>query len=303
MIRAPKSDFWQVGLLRQSLGGLLTNRPDQAALDRIAWLPDPGPWRYLADPFGLRRNGRVHVFVEAYDYRSRHGVIEHHELDADLNWQGKSTVLSRPFHLSYPFVFEHLGEVFMIPEAHRAGEITLYRATEFPSRWARETTLLPATLGAEASVVRLAGRWWMFYTVVGRNRRDQRELHVASADQLTGPWRAHPLNPVLNDPRGARPGGTPFVTPAGHVILPVQDCSESYGGAARFLSFTTLSPDRVACEHVGPRITGSWFSSTHVDGCHTLSQCGDLTLFDVKRVVRSWGRHAINLQRRLLRLV
>jgi hypothetical protein len=142
----------------------------------------------------------------------------------------------------------------------------------------------------------------MFFTLVGPGARDRRELHLAYADTLTGPWRLHAQNPVVVDLAGARPGGTPFVAPAVAVILPVQDCSITYGGAVRFLRFTTLTPHLVAAEHPGTKITGDVFSPTHRDGCHTLAACGELTLVDVKRTVRSWTRHRINLQRHVARL-
>ncbi len=298
MINPPRSDFWQVGIVPAPISGFLD--PDQlpSLSERITWLPDPGPWRYLADPFGVRRPGATHVFVEAFDYRTKHGVIEHHELGADLEWRGKSTVLQGPHHLSYPFIIEDQGEVFMLPECHRSGELVLYRAKNFPNQWVREAVLLAGMPVAEASVVKHLNRWWMFFTVVGGKLRDQRELHLACADQLTGPWKLHPMNPVLDDLSGARPGGTPFFCSDGDIILPVQDCTGTYGGAVRLLWFTNLTPDSVSLTQLAPRLTGGLFSETHHDGCHTLARCGEYTLIDTKRIARSWSRHRINLQRR-----
>lgn len=302
MMRAPRSDFWQVGLLAAPITALLDPATSGSWPGLTTWLPDPGPWRYLADPFGLRRGDTTHVFVEAFDYRTKHAVIEHHEFGPRLDWRGQAVVLSRPFHLSYPYLIEDGGEVFMIPECHRAGEIALYRAREFPRDWVRETALLPDVPGAEASVIKHGGYWWMFFAIVGPKARDQRELHVAYAQSLTGPWRLHPQNPILDDRSGARPGGTPFLSPDGALVLPVQDCSRTYGGALRFLQFTELTPDSLSFEHLVPRLTGDLFSTTHTEGCHTLAQCGDLTLVDTKRIVRSWSRHAVDLRRRLARL-
>ena len=121
----------------------------------------------------------------------------------------------------------------------------------------RETALLTGVRGAEASLIAHGDRWWMFYTIVGPGAQDQRELHLAFADRLTGPWTPHPLNPVLDDRAGARPGGTPFVDPTdGALVLPVQDCSVSYGGALRFLKFTRLDEAAVQFEHLATRLTG-----------------------------------------------
>jgi hypothetical protein len=299
----PRSDFWQAGIVPAAIGTLTEASALAAQRERIVWLPDPGPWRYLADPFGLRRGADTHVFVEAFDYRTKHAVIEHHEFGPGLAWRGKRTALARPFHLSYPYLIEEGGEVFMIPESHKHGEIALYRARNFPGDWVLETALLPGVPGAEASVIKHHGYWWMFFTIVGPQARDQRELHVAYSTRLTGPWRLHSHNPVLDDRSGARPGGTPFVGPDGCVVLPVQDCSRTYGGAIRFVRFTTLTPDAIACEHLGSTLTGGLASATHQAGLHTLSACGDLTLIDTKRISRSWTRYGIDMQRRVKRLV
>lgn len=302
MIRPPKSDFWQAGILRAPINTLLDARNAASWRTQVTWLPDPGPWRYLADPFGVRQGELMHIFVEAYDYRTKHAVIEHHEFGPDLAWRGKSVALAGPHHLSYPYIVQDGGAVFMIPESHRAGEIALYRAQEFPHKWVRETALLPGVNGAEATVIKHEDRWWMFFTIVGSGARDQRELHVAYADNLTGPWRLHAQNPVMNDRSGARPGGTPFVAQDGTLILPVQDCSRTYGGGIRFLRFNTLTPGYIAIERVGPTLTGDLFSETHGDGCHTLAHCGDCTLIDTKRTEHLWSRHKINVQRYLTRL-
>lgn len=302
MMRAPESDFWQVGVVRAPIADWLQPAALTNLHERVAWLPDPGPWRYLADPFGVRRGEATHVFVEAFDYHTKRGVIEHHELGPNLEWQGKDVVLARPFHLSYPFLIEDHGEVFMVPESQGANEIALYRARTFPGDWVREAELLPGIPGAEASLIRNGSNWWMFFTLVGAEARDQRELHVAYAPKLTGPWQLHHQNPVVNDRAGGRPGGTPFTGRDGRVILPVQDCSGGYGGALRFLRFKRLEPGHIVTEHLPARLTGNVISASHGDGFHTLSKCGELTLVDAKRTVCSWARPRIEWQRRITAL-
>ena len=298
MIRPPATEMWRAGFIPAPIATLAEPAAWAAWASRIAWLPDPGPWRYLADPFGLQRDGLTHVFVEAFDYRTLHGVIEHHELAPDLTWRNRSTVLALPHHVSYPFIVEDAGEVFMIPENYRSNAITLYRARRFPAEWVRETTLLEGVPGAEPSLFKHEGRWWMFFTVVSGGR-DQRELHLAHAERLTGPWRLHRQNPVINDATGARPGGTPFLAGDGAVMLPVQDCSRTYGEALRFARFTELSPENVVVEHTAARLTGGLASAAERDGFHTLAHCGTGTLFDVKRFQHDWGRHVVDLRRRL----
>jgi hypothetical protein len=53
------------------------------------------------------------------------------------------------------------------------------------------------------------------------------------AETLKGPWRAHPMNPVISDVRRARPAGKLFMD-GGRLIRPSQDCSLAYGYALVF---------------------------------------------------------------------
>lgn len=305
MFKAPRTDFWQVGIVPLALPDVDAARL-AAVRDRITWLPDAGPWRYLADPFGLVRGDALHVFVEAFDYRTKRANIERHEFArADLSWRSRTTVLDLPFHLSYPQVFEHDGETWMVPESYQAGEIALYRATDGTlDHWERKCALLGGLPGADASLAQHGGRWWMFYTLVGPNARDQRELHVAHAPALTGPWTPLADNPVRVARDGARPAGRPFVARDGVLTLPVQDSSTGYGGATRLLRFPVLRPECIVIETGTERLTGDLVSTTHTAGLHTLTGCGDgFTLIDVKRIARSRGRQWLDLKRRLRRLL
>jgi len=305
MLKRPRTDFWQVGIVPVAVEDV-DARALSAARDRIAWLPDAGRWRYLADPFGLVRGDALHVFVEAFDYRIKRANIERHEFAlADLSWRGQATVLDLPFHLSFPQVFEHEGETWMVPESHKAGEIALYRATdESLNHWERECALLHGQPGADAALAEHGGRWWMFYTLVGPNARDQRELHVAHAPSLTGPWTPLAGNPVRVSRDGARPAGRPFMARDGVLTLPVQDCATGYGGATRLLRFTELTPERVVIEAGTERLTGDLVSATHTAGLHTLNGCGaGLSLIDVKRIDRSRAKQCLDLKRRWRRLL
>jgi hypothetical protein len=303
MFKRPRTDFWQVGIVPAPIEALDATRL-QALAGAITWLPSAGPWRYLADPFGLRRGDTLHVFVEAFDYRTKHAVIERHELGAaDLQWRSQRTVLARPFHLSYPQVFEHEGATFMVPESAQAGEVALYCGDDSLNHWQRECALLSDLPVADASLIEHQGRWWMFFSLVGPGARDQRELHLAHAPALTGPWKLHAGNPIRVDRSGARPAGRPFHAADGAVMLPVQDSSRSYGGATRMLRFEHLGLDRVHCAPTGLHLHGGLARADHAVGLHTLSACQDLTLIDVKRFDHSRAKQWLDLKRRARRLI
>lgn len=290
-----RSDIWRIGVVDAPIEAVAAN--GISAADKVSWLPDEPAFTFLADPFGLWRDGRLHLFAEAYDYRTRHGVIDLLELAPDLTPLSRRTVLHEPWHLSYPQVFEADGEIWMAPEAHRSGALTLYRAARFPDVWVAAARLELDTPAVDATVFRHAGLWWIAYAPSGPQSFKQGRLHLAYAEALAGPWRTHPGNPVRIDRASSRPGGAPFHA-NGQLVLPVQDCTRTYGGAIRLLRIHQLTPDRFEAEAEG-LIGPPPQAGAYRDGLHTLSACGPLTLIDVKRIDRSAAGLLIDLRRRL----
>ena len=272
-------DFWRCGVVAAEAASIVA-RGSLADLP-VTWLPGTAGLRYLADPFGLWREGRLHVFAEAFDYRESVGHIVVTVLDATMAVLEQRVVLREPWHLSYPFVFAAEGETWMLPEAHQSGGAWLYRATAFPFGWERAVRLPLPEVPLDATLLRHDGRWWLFYAPADPVGDRLTVLHAAFADTLTAPWTAHPANPILRDAAGARPGGTPVIV--GDVPhLPLQRCTGSYGSGLRLLRLDALSPDRIAAGIVaefGAPPSAAPFAA----GCHTLSAAGPVTLIDVKR--------------------
>lgn len=288
-----RKDIWRPAIVDAPIGDVLA----RGGIDGLPlhWLPPMGSFRFIADPFGLWRDGRLHLFVEGYDYRTRHGWIEAMVMDAAWTVIDRRTVLTEPWHLSYPFVFEAEGETWMLPEASRSGRLTLYRAAAFPWRWEVAQEIVLDCVPVDATPLYHGGRWWLFYTSASREADKMTALHVACADRLTGPWTPHPLNPVRVDAGSARPGGTPVVID-GTVVLPVQDCRKTYGGAIRPLRITTLTPDAFVAE-AGEPITPPAACAPFVEGLHTLAGAGPVTLVDMKRTDLSLHGVAIQIGR------
>ncbi|TAJ73906.1 MAG: formyl transferase [Phenylobacterium sp.] len=290
-----RSDLWRIGLADAPIAAVAATGGLERAT--IRWLEPEPPFTFLADPFGLWRDGDLHLFAEAYDYRTRHGVIEWLRFQGGQNLAERRTVLRETWHLSYPFVFEAEGETWMAPEAHRSGRFTLYRAARFPDLWERAVTLDLDTPAIDPTIFRHGDVWWMAYSPAGSQSFKQGRLHLAWSEHLAGPWRTHSGNPVRIDRSSSRPGGTPFLQD-GVLTLPVQDCSRTYGGAIRPLRILELAPGRFEAE-AGPPLTAPASATPYLDGLHTLAGCGEVTLIDVKRIDRSFGGLAIDAGRRL----
>ena len=286
-------DMWRIGLVRAPMADLL--KPGTLAGRPVVWVPDPGPLCFLADPMGVWRGDRLYVFAEIYDYRDRVGAIEVLTFDADLTLLSRESALREPWHLSYPFIIEEDGETYMLPEAHKSGRLTLYRAEDFPTKWTPVQTIELDQVAIDATPVFHEGRWWLFYTPATTKAEKVSALHVAWADKITGPWTPHAGNPVRFDPSSSRPGGKPLVID-GAIVLPMQDCRRTYGGAIRALRITALTPDRFEAEADEPILPPASFGRL-TDGLHTLSAAGPVTLIDAKRFEVSPRSLALDLRR------
>jgi hypothetical protein len=238
-------------------------------------IPDPG-FRFYTDPFPFVHEGRTYVFVEDLDHRTNKGIISVVPFDERGPSGPAQPVLEEPWHLSYPFVFAHDGEVWMIPESSANRTITLYRAQAFPHRWVRETKLVADVEASDATIVHHGGCFWMFAATRDGAGSWSDTLSLFSAPDPRGPWRPHPGNPILIDQTAARPAGA-IVKRDGKLWRPTQDCSAGYGTGVGLVEILRL--DHEAYEqklhtvlHPDPSWPGRRF--------HTLNRAGRLECID-----------------------
>lgn len=206
------------------------------------------PAFFVADPFLVQVDGRWHMFFEAMIWREgrRVGVIGHAQSRDGLVWEYRRIVLAEPFHLSYPYVFAWDSDFYMVPESHQAGAVRLYRADPFPHRWVHVTDLLRGPVLLDSSLVRHDGRWWLFTDASPSRAEDA--LFVFHARDLSGPWAAHPRNPIAAG-NTSRPGGRIVSTPD-LLIRFGQDCHPEYGRSVRAFRIDRLGDrDYLEREH------------------------------------------------------
>ena len=100
------------------------------------------PASFVADPFMICVEKKWHLFMEIMNADTKLGEIGLTTSMDGLNWTYDQIVLKEDFHLSYPFVFKHNEEYFMIPETLSAGAIRLYKACNFPYDWEFVTDII-----------------------------------------------------------------------------------------------------------------------------------------------------------------
>jgi hypothetical protein len=214
--------------------------PDAAAYRPLA---DDGT-RYYADPFALVVAGQTYLFVEEFDAASAKAIISCAPMQPDGSFGRPTPVLEESSHLSYPQVFSHGGEIWMVPESSASRSVNLYRAARFPDRWVHETTLVQDAEISDATIFESGGLWWMFATKREWLGSSWDSMNVFWAEQLHGRWAPHINNPIVIDSRFARPAGSVFEY-NGALVRPAQDCSEAYGGGLAFCRIDRLDRECV----------------------------------------------------------
>ena len=238
-------------------------------------LVPPAPDRFWADPFPIVVKGHHYIFFEELPFDTGKGHISVVEVRADGSTSQPERVLERDYHLSYPFLVEDGGELYMIPETAHNNTVEIYRCEEFPHRWKLERVLVDGVFCADATVHREADRWWMFANIGSEEAGVDDELHLFSSDRLLGGWTPHRANPVKSDVRCSRPAGRLFARD-GHLYRPGQICTPLYGSGIALHRVTELTPAAFA-EVEERRIVPC---SPEILGMHTINRAGELSVTD-----------------------
>jgi hypothetical protein len=187
-----------------------------------------------ADPFAIQRNGVWYLFFEMFRPNSTRAVIGAASSRDLQHWDMIGNVLEPAHHLSYPFVFEHEGEMYMMPESKPVRRVDLYRAIDFPSRWAFDRTLLRGRF-MDCSIVRHENLYWMF---AGWHSY---WLKLFYASSPLGPWKRHWMPMIRNYSKSStRPGGRPIHW-NDQLIRFSQDNTEYYGQQLRAWTVTKMN--------------------------------------------------------------
>ena len=230
---------------------------------------------YYADPFVITTQKNTYIFFESYNYKKGKGCIcvalksekfkKHHE------------VLSEPFHLSYPFVFEDNGAIYCLPEANESNRITLYRFNEDELKLEKDSVLMENIQAVDPTLYFKDGKWNLF---LGLQKYSNIKLFRYLSDELRGPYEPYYNNPIKTDCQNARMAGA-FFTDGESLIRPGQESVRYYGTAVRLNEIQVLSDDYYTESQIS-RIE-PFNKCQFKQGLHTLNGNETMTVIDGKR--------------------
>ncbi|KAI3864874.1 hypothetical protein MKX03_031549 [Papaver bracteatum] len=201
------------------------------------------PSNFVADPFIYIQEDVLYLFYETKNSITLQGDIGvAKSIDKGATWQQLGTALDEDWHLSYPYVFDYQGHIYMMPEGSEKGEVRLYKSLNFPLQWTLHKVIMKKPL-VDTFLINRNGNYWLFgsdHSGFGTKKNGQLEIWYSNSPM--GPWKPHKQNPIYNTDQsyGARNGGRPFVY-EGKLYRMGQDCGETYGRRLRSFKVEVLT--------------------------------------------------------------
>jgi hypothetical protein len=270
-VRRTKKPLWGLSVIRQNFLTMSIRR-------RVPVVCPPG--RFWADPFLWSHEGQTYCLVEDACLKSGRGRITALRIGQGGEVESLGTALEEAFHLSFPFLFEHDGRVYMVPETGAEREVKLYTTDTFPLGFKQVGVLLKAK-AADTILFEHNGLWYMLTTLDRAAADATVELAIFVSDNPLSGWAPHPASPLMVNPFGGRNAGMTKRDGAIYRFAQKQGF-DRYGEGLMIFRITKLSPteyEEVLVDEIGPNFDPG------ICGVHHMTVLDDLTVIDHLRYV------------------
>lgn len=268
-------------------------------LDLATLTPLPRFRRGMADPFLLDHQGELYLFYEAFEKTGTNAWIEVCRFDGEVLGP-PSVALRCDYHLSFPQVFVHEGEVYMMPETNQTDRVEIWRAKRFPDEWELHATALEGMMPADSCLLFHEGKWWLFSNL-SDHLAFQEHSSALYLFEVDGPAlkdiKPHPLNPVVIGSDVSRNAGSVFAA-NGQLFRPSQNNSNGvYGYGLNLMRIDRLD----AQEYKETLVQRILPDELNAKGVHHLSYANGRFVLDVYKTpkgkphVADYSRHQTSL--------
>lgn len=218
------TESWNVAWrLRKGTNTLLNDKDTLFTVKRNSF-------RYwVADPFLFEYRGETYIFAELYDYIHCRGSIGY------CKWNGKKfgkwkQIILESYHLSYPYIFEKDGNIFIMPESGADKSLYLYHAINFPDQWKKEKILREnVTYGDTTLFMWEDHEYALTYDVKNENKY---ELVLLDMEDSKNDYTLENIKNI----NMCRPAGKVMKIKEEH-MRPAQKCVNDYGEGLVFYKY------------------------------------------------------------------
>ena len=238
----------------------------------IIGLWKPKPVLFQADSFLFVKGEELFLFYELQHWDDPGYIVM--TKTSDLNtWTKPVIVLQEPFHLSFPYVFEDNGSIYMVPESQESDSIRLYRANDDLTSFTFVRTLLKKEREEglhynlnDNHIYKKEGKYYLF-TSYQKDWMYYQELYVTD-DLIKGTFVRHPQSPICTNNEYGRNGGS-LIQYRDKLLRVTQDCHQNYGDNISLMEVIQLDEqhyqEQLYMRNVFPK------NSIFIDGGHQLN--------------------------------
>ena len=277
---------WTIGFFRGNIKDIIRAKsfdPD------IKWLPIEPFKRFFADPFFLpKRNGYYCVIAEEFSINEAYGKISLMTIDETLQLVSNRVLLDTKNHQSYPFIFEEDNKIYVFPESGISGDLSCYEYN--PEQQSLNFFGIIMNLPiVDPTILKYNNKYWLFATLRGEDSHSK--LYIYFSDNLMGPYREHPLNPVKNTLKSSRPAGN-FIEVDGILYRPSQNCENRYGESITINKINVLDEFNFSAEpYMTVSINQANKHNKRIHSIHTINEYEDIIVVDSqKRIFYPFGK-------------
>lgn len=228
---------------------------------------------WYADPFLFEKDGKIYLFFEMFDNKKGKGLIGFSEFKNEKFTQPQ-IVLEEVFHLSFPFVFEENGVVYMMPETVADGCIQLYRAENFPFSWVKDRVILKIKNASDTVM--------LCENIITSKKIDPKKRTVQLEMYNRRNGKPAMKNPIKAADSLSRCAGRIFEY-NGKLLRPAMNCVDVYGGALIFYEikqndisyretlYSKFTPQQIKC------------GKGKICGTHTYARIGNVEVIDIQK--------------------
>ncbi len=252
---SPKGGHWSLGFTDSSkiLPTVIVD-PDNIITYKHIDSLIPEAIDYIADPFYIKEGDVYYLFVEQKG-EGNANIALLTSTDGE-NYRYKGIVLDEDFHLSYPQIFKHEEEFYMLPEASGSNQLLLYKAENFPYDWRISDTLIKNIVLKDPSIM-LSEELNLIVAV-----DNDLKQYMFTADSLKGNW-TEAKNYKQRWGNETRPGGR-FFKVDNNWYLPLQNRSLGYGTGISLYKLE-IENDKLEFKlaekmYLGPQQEIEWFN-------------------------------------------
>ncbi len=252
---------WNIGFSEDTIQTLLVSK----AIGKVQWMKHNYHDRFFADPFILETTEKTIILLaEEFIFSESKGKIVRLIIDKkDKKLLERTIVLNLNTHLSYPFIININGQIFICPENSQSGEVSLYLYDKKNHRAKFYKTLIEEPLN-DATITFHEGKYWLIAT---KQPYTQENAYLFVSNSLEGEYSLVNNAPIAPGKKSARPAGNFFYYQY-QLYRPAQNCTIRYGSGISIQKIEMISENNYK-EHTLFQLIPSSFKYNL--GIHTIN--------------------------------